>query len=98
MQRDAALRDEGKERVRRVVEDGISKKPTRGGDECRRRAVSPFGTNKFIGENSGRRSYINRRIRVDVNVVKIFICFLKETVPKRGEMEVRVGEEEKSDL
>lgn len=65
------LREESEERIGRVVEDGSSEKPTRGGDECRRGAVSAFRRNKFMGKNARWRSDINRGISVDVNVVLI---------------------------
>ena len=69
-------------------------------DECQRATVGFFRRNEAKFEDGTLRAGdIDRRISVDVDVVEVFgKGILEKLLPKRGKVEVGVGEEEESDL
>ena len=71
-----------------------------GGDERWRAAVGFFHQNEVEFEDSALRvGDVDKRIGVDIHIVEVFgRGILEKLLPKRGEVEVRVGEEEESNL
>ncbi|GER28880.1 hypothetical protein STAS_04711 [Striga asiatica] len=98
MERDAVLGDEGKIGIGRVVEEGGGQEAAGGGDEGRGGALGLLRADESAaGEDSAGRRDAGGGVGVDVDVVQGLVA-PEEEVPERGEMEIRVGEEEVRDF
>lgn len=97
----AVLRYERKELVRRVVQHCGGDEAARGGDESGRGSLGPFSRDEPILEDAPGRGNGDSRVGVDVDVVEMRIHgwgSIEEELPKRGKVEVSVGEEEEGDF
>ena len=99
MKRDTVLGEDSEVGIGGVVKECGGYQPTCSGDEGRRGAISSLRLNESSLENAGGGVRdIDGWIGMDINVVQIGRAPVEESIPKRSEMEVGVGEEEKGDL
>jgi hypothetical protein len=98
VERDAVLGDNREEGVGGIVEYGGGEHSARGGDQGRGGAIGALGSDETAAENAGRDGDVDGGIGMDVNVVEIGSGFGEEALPKGGEVEVGVGEEEEGDF
>ena len=99
-ERSSMMAKNGEECVGRIVDDRGGEQTVHCGDERRRAAVGFFRRNEAEFEDDAfRAGDIDGRISVDVDIIEVFgKGILEKLLLERGEVEVRVGEEEESDL
>lgn len=93
----ARLGDQCEVQIQWIVEDGVGHKPTRGRDECGRRALGFLGRDEPVLEELVTVREFGGGIGVDVDVVEAFVAG-EELGPQRGEDEIGICEEEKGDF
>ena len=99
MKRDTVLGENSEVGIGGVVEESGGYQPTRGRDEGRRGSIRSLRLHESSLENAGGGARdIDGWIGMDINIVQIGRTPVEESIPKRSEMEVGVGEEEKGDL
>lgn len=93
----ARLGDECEVQIQWIVEDGVGHEPTRGGDECGRRALGSLGRYEPVLEELVSVRELGGGIGVDVDVVEAFVAG-EELGPDGGEDEIGVCEEEEGNF
>lgn len=97
MDGDAALRDDGKVGIGRVVEEGGGEEVAGSGDEGRVSTLGLPSGDEAAGEDASRKGDFGGGVGVNVDVVEAVVV-LEEELPERSEVEIRVGKEEECDF
>lgn len=93
VERDAGLRDQSEEGVRRIAEEGGGEQPPGGGDQRRGRPLSRLRRDEPLLERRGEREgERGGGIQVDVDIEEVAVAG-EELLPEGGEDEVGIGEE-----